>query len=530
MIYRIFANSYQKKKIMTKPVRVRFAPSPTGPLHIGGVRTALYNYLFAKKNKGTFILRIEDTDRKRYVPGAEAYITQSLNWLELPFDESPAKGGQFGPYRQSERKALYIDYANKLIQSGKAYYAFDTPEELTGLREKLQSEKAAATNYGPASRMTMKNSLTMSAEEVQAWLQSGRPYVIRLKIESGQIVKFQDIIREDVQFSTDLLDDKVLLKADGMPTYHLANVVDDYLMQISHVIRGEEWLSSTAHHVLLYQAFGWEDEMPKFAHLPLILKPNGKGKLSKRDGAKFSMPVFPLSWKGDQPEDSFKGFDEFGFFPEAVINFLVMLGWHPEGEQEIFSLQELTEVFNLYRVSKSGAIFDYEKAKWYNQQYLLAMPVDELAQKLMPLAKAAGYNPSLPYLTEVTQLMQPRATFLQDILTQGYFFFEEVKVYDRKAVKKRWKPEKQAILEELATVIEGVQRFLPAQIETAVKEWMSQKELGPGAVFPLLRLALAGSLKGPGVFEMMATLTQYVCVKRLRSAGPVLNQLLAGQA
>ncbi len=515
---------------MSKPVRVRFAPSPTGPLHIGGVRTALYNYLFAQKNKGTFILRIEDTDQKRYVAGAETYITQSLNWLGFPFDESPAKGGDFGPYRQSERKDIYIEHANKLIQSGKAYYAFDTPEELTSLRERLQAEKANATNYGPASRMTMKNSLTLSPADVNAWLQNGQPYVIRLKLEPGQTVKFQDIIREDVQFSTDLLDDKVLLKADGMPTYHLANVVDDYLMQISHVIRGEEWLSSTAHHVLLYQAFGWEADMPKFAHLPLILKPNGKGKLSKRDGAKFSMPVFPMSWTSENPEDSFKGFDDFGFFPEAVLNFLVMLGWHPEGEQEIFSLEELTEEFNLYRVSKSGAIFDYEKAKWYNQQYLLAMPVDELAQKVMPLAEAAGYNPSKHYLAEVVALMQPRATFLQDILTQGYFFFEDVKEYDRKAVKKRWRPEKQTILAQLATVFEGVERFLPENIEVAVKDWMTQEELGPGAVFPLLRLALAGSLKGPGVFEMAATLTQYVSVKRLREAGAILTQLREGES
>ena len=508
---------------MTKPVRVRFAPSPTGPLHIGGVRTALYNYLFARKHKGTFILRIEDTDQKRYVPGAEAYIIQSLNWLGLPFDESPAKGGEYGPYRQSDRKEIYIKYAHQLIESDHAYYAFDTPEELTALREKLQAEKAPATNYGSASRMTMKNSLTMPEAEVQAWLDSGQPYVIRLKVEGGQEVKFRDTVRDDVTFSTDLMDDKVLLKADGMPTYHLANVIDDYLMKISHVIRGEEWLSSTAHHVLLYRAFGWEDDIPVFAHLPLILKPNGKGKLSKRDGAKFSMPVFPMSWKSDKAGESFKGFDEFGFFPEAVINFLAMLGWHPEDEQEIFSLSELVDAFSIYRVSKSGAIFDYEKAKWYNQQYLLAMTVDELAQKLQPILKKTHYNPSPQYLREVVRLMQPRATFLQDILEQGYFFFEDVKEYDAKAVKKRWKPEKQAILDQLADVLEGVERFLPENIETAVKEWMEKKGLGFGAVFPLVRLALAGSLKGPDVFEMISVLTQYVSVKRLREFGSKVN-------
>ncbi|HHB78677.1 MAG TPA: glutamate--tRNA ligase [Saprospiraceae bacterium] len=502
---------------MSKPVRVRFAPSPTGPLHIGGVRTALYNYLFARKHQGTFILRIEDTDQKRYVEGAEAYIIRSMNWLGLPFDESPAKGGPYGPYRQSDRKDLYIQYANQLVQSGKAYYAFDTPEELAALREKLTAEKAPATNYGSASRMSMKNSLTLSKTEVQEWLDSGKPYVIRLKIEPGQEVSFRDMIREDVQFSTNLLDDKVLLKADGMPTYHLANVVDDYTMKISHVIRGVEWLSSTAHHVLLYRAFGWEEDIPKFAHLPLILKPNGKGKLSKRDGAKFNVPVFPLSWKAKNPEDSFKGFDEFGFFPEAVINFLAMLGWHPEDEQEIFTLEELSKAFSIYRVSKSGAIFDYEKAKWFNQQYLLAMSVDELAQKLQPLLKKTDYNPSPAYLKEVIKLMQPRATFLQDILEQGYFFFEDVKVYDKKALKKRWKPEKQAILDELADVLEGVDRFLPKYIEAAIKEWMGEKELGFGAVFPLIRLALAGTLQGPDIFEMISVLTKHVTVKRLRT-------------
>lgn len=511
---------------MTKPVRVRFAPSPTGPLHIGGVRTALYNYLFAKKHQGTFILRIEDTDQKRYVKGAESYIIQSLKWLGLPFDESPAKGGAYGPYRQSDRKAIYQEYTQKLIDKGAAYYAFDTPEELTTLRERLQKEKAKAMNYGPASRMTMKNSLTMSPKDVAAWIESGKPYVVRLKLNPGEVVSFRDVIREDVQFSTDLLDDKVLLKADGMPTYHLANVVDDYLMKISHVIRGEEWLSSTAHHVLLYRAFGWEADMPSFAHLPLILKPNGKGKLSKRDGAKFSMPVFPMSWKGEQESESFLGFDDFGFFPEAVINFLAMLGWHPEGEKEIFTLGDLVQEFDLYRVSKSGAIFDYEKAKWYNQQYLLAMPVEELAQKIMPHAKKVGYNPSMDYLKDVVGLMQPRATFMKDILSQGYFFFEDVHTYDRKAVKKRWKPEKQVMLEELATVVEGVERFLPENIEKAIKAWMEQKELNAGAVFPLLRLALAGSLKGPDVFEMMSVLTPYVTVKRLAKAGLEMTKML----
>jgi len=387
------------------------------------------------------------------------------------------------------------------------------------LRERLQAEKAPATNYGSASRMSMKNSLTLSEEEVKEWLDSGKPYVIRLKVDGGQEVKFRDTVRDDVTFSTDLLDDKVLLKADGMPTYHLANIIDDYSMKISHVIRGEEWLSSTAHHVLLYQAFGWEEDMPVFAHLPLILKPNGKGKLSKRDGAKFSMPVFPMSWTSDNVEESFKGFNDFGFFPEAVINFLSMLGWHPEDEQEIFSLEGLAKEFSIYRVSKSGAIFDYEKAKWYNQQYLLAMPVEELAQKLQPLLKKTTYNPSSAYLSEVVRLMQPRAVFLQDILEQGAFFFEDVKAYDPKALKKRWKPEKQAILDKLADVLEGVDRFLPENIEIAVKSWMEKEELGFGAVFPLVRLALAGSLKGPDVFEMVSVLTQYVSVKRLREFG-----------
>ncbi len=510
---------------MIKPIRVRFAPSPTGPLHIGGVRTALYNYLFAKKHRGTFILRIEDTDQKRYVAGAEAYITESLEWLGLNFDESPAKGGAVGPYRQSDRKALYIEHAQKLIDAGKAYYAFDTPEELTALREKLQAEKAAAVNYGPASRMTMKNSLTLTTEEVTAWLDSGKPYVIRLKLAPGQVVTFRDIVREDVQFSTDLLDDKVLLKGDGMPTYHLANVVDDYTMKISHVIRGEEWLSSTAHHVLLYRAFGWEDSMPEFAHLPLILKPNGKGKLSKRDGAKFNMPVFPIAWKAENEADSFLGFKEFGFEPAAVINFLAMLGWHPEGEKEIFSLEEFSQIFDIYRVGKSGAIFDYEKAKWYNQQYLLAMPAEELAQKIRPTLDAKGYEASEFYLHEVVKLMQPRAVFANDILDQGYFFFEDVKTYDPKAIRKRWKPEKQDLLDQLADVMEGVERFLPEEIEASVKAWMEKETLGPGAVFPLIRLALAGSLKGPGVFEMASVLTKHLTVNRLRGFGEAIDKI-----
>ncbi len=510
---------------MTQPVRVRFAPSPTGPLHIGGVRTALYNYLFARKHGGKFLLRIEDTDQKRYVPGAESYILRTLEWLGLSYDEGPNVGGDFGPYRQSERSALYRKYAEQLVQSGKAYYAFDTPDELDAMRAKLQQAKAASTSYTSAVRLQMKNSLSFSPADTDAWLQSGKPYVIRLKVDPGEEIVFRDLIRDEVRFVTDLLDDKVLIKADGLPTYHLANVVDDHLMQISHVIRGEEWLPSTAHHVLLYRAFGWEATMPVFAHLPLILKPNGKGKLSKRDGVKFDMPVFPLSWDGASPEESFKGFREYGFYPEAVINFLALLGWHPEDDREVFDLSDLVEAFSLRRVQKSGAIFDYEKAKWFNKQYLLRKTPEELARELEPLAAAKNYDVSGDYLKQVAVLMQPRVDFVKDILEDGYYFFEEVKTYDRKAVKKRWKPEKQALLDELADVLEGVDRFLARYIEPAVKAWMEQRELGPGAVFPLVRLALTGSLKGPGVFETMEVLTQYVTVRRLREAGSKLNPI-----
>ena len=418
------------------PVRVRFAPSPTGALHIGGVRTALYNYLFAKKTGGTFILRIEDTDQTRYVPGAEDYILDVLKWCNILPVEGPGIGGDYGPYRQSERKDRYGQYAQQLIESGNAYYAFDSAEDLDKMRHEYESRKETF-RYDSSTRGQLKNSLTLSDEAVKEYLESGAPYTIRLKVPRDEEVSFDDLVRGKVTFQSNEVDDKIMLKGDGMPTYHLANVVDDYHMKISHVIRGEEWVSSTPHHVYLYRFLGWEDQMPAFAHLPLILKPTGKGKLGKRDGAKFGFPVFPLSWEGATAEDSFEGFREFGFDPNAVLNFLAFLGWNPGTEQEIFSLEELSEAFSIERIGKSGAKFDFEKAKWYNQQYLMAKNGAELAKLVRPLVNEKGYEVSDDYLASVCEMMKERVGLLPDFLKNGYYFFESVKVYDEKTIRKK---------------------------------------------------------------------------------------------
>lgn len=500
-------------------VRVRFAPSPTGALHIGGIRTALYNYLFARKNGGTFLLRIEDTDQNRYVPGAEQYILDALNWVGLQLDEGQSVGGNYGPYRQSERKAIYHKYAHELVERGKAYYAFDTPEE-------LDAQRQAADNftYNHLTRTALNNSLNLTQPALQQRLEAGEPYVIRLKVEDGQDIHIQDLVRGEVVFRSSELDDKVLLKADGMPTYHLANIVDDHLMGITHVIRGEEWLPSTAHHVLLYRAFGWEATMPQFAHLPLILKPVGNGKLSKRDGAKFGMPVFPIGWVGDTPEDSFGGFREAGFMPEAVVNFLALLGWHPGDDTELFTLDELVDAFSLEHISKSGARFDYEKAKWFNQRYLHATDDSVLAELIRPMAVARGYRSDTEFLAQVAGLMKERVTFLPDFVEQGYYLFEPIAQYDDELILKKWKPALQPDFEALIQYLEQSEQFEAITLESGVKQFIQDRQLKPGEILPLLRLALAGTMKGPAVFEMAVVLGKAETLQRLSAALQYFNE------
>lgn len=509
-----------------KKIRVRFAPSPTGPLHIGGVRTALYNYLFAKKHGGTFILRIEDTDQGRYVPGAEAYMLEALGWFGLKPDEGVGSGGPHAPYRQSERKNIYLRYALELVERGGAYYAFETPEELEA---KKQAEAAAGNHnfkYDCITRKSMVNSLSLPVEETQRRLSAGDAYVIRLRVPENETVTFTDLIRDEVSFNTLELDDKVLLKADGMPTYHLANIVDDHLMEITHVIRGEEWLPSTGHHVLLYRAFGWEDTMPKFSHLPLILRPDGKGKLSKRDGAKFGIPVFPLSWEASTPEDSFEGFREFGFMPQAAINFLAFLGWNPGTEQEIFSMAELCEAFSLEKIGKGGARFDFDKAKWYNQQYLHASDGASLAALVRPLLASKGLEASDEYLAKVCNLMKGRATLLPDLVNQAIFFFTEVQSFDKENIVKRWRAESHGQFEALAEVLKALDSFNEAAIEAAIKGFITGNGLKMGEIMPLLRIAMAGTMQGPGVPEMMVVLGRETTLGRLRTATDYFDALL----
>ncbi|MAT55876.1 MAG: glutamate--tRNA ligase [Saprospirales bacterium] len=503
---------------MSQKIRVRFAPSPTGPLHIGGVRTALYNYLFAKKHNGVFCLRIEDTDQARYVAGAEDYIKETLGWLGLVPDEGPGYGGDFGPYRQSERKDIYLKYAQELLKRGKAYYAFDTPEELDA-RRKMEAERGNHSfKYDAHSRKEMKNSLTLSEEEVQKRISAGEPYVIRLLVPENDTVTFEDLVRGQVTFETSELDDKVLIKADGMPTYHMANIVDDHLMEISHVIRGEEWLPSTGHHVLLYKAFGWGDSIPHFAHLPLILKPNGKGKLSKRDGAKFGIPVFPLDWKGEGEDDHYPGFREYGFLPEAVINFLAFLGWNPGTDEELFSLDQLCQVFSLDKIHKGGARFDYEKARWYNQQYIQRTDDGKLASLVRPIVEAKGFSPDDGFLTKVCGLLKERCQVLPDFWENGFWFFDEVKEYDTDNVKKRWTPELKGHFEKLIARLAEAETFETPELESMVKAFINDNGLKMGQVLPLLRIALAGTMKGPGVFETMEVFGKEETLKRLKKA------------
>ncbi len=498
-------------------VRVRFAPSPTGPLHMGGVRTALFNYLFAKHHGGDFILRIEDTDQTRYVEGAEKYIVEALEWCGIPFDESPEKGGDCGPYRQSERKEMYREYAMQLVEAGKAYYAFDTPEQLEAMRERLQAEKSSVQQYNAATRGEMTNSFTLSAEEVKAKIEAGEPYVVRFNMPADELVEMQDIVRGTVKVNTKELDDKVLYKSDGMPTYHLANVVDDHKMQISHVIRGEEWLPSLPLHVMLYRALGWEDTMPQFAHLALLLKPSGKGKLSKRDGDKLGFPVFPLEWKDPKSGDTSMGYREQGYFADAFVNILAMLGWNPGTEQEIFSLEELVKVFDLTKVSKSGARFDHEKTKWFNQQYLRLKTDDELAELFQKELAKKGIEAPIVTVKQTVEMTKDRVDFIPDFWEQTNYFFQAPTEYDAKVVKKRWKegvPEKMAELIELLSAVED---FSSEQTETVVKNWLNEKEYNMGQIMNCFRLTLVGEAKGPHLFDIVALLGKEETLKRIKT-------------
>jgi glutamyl-tRNA synthetase len=497
---------------MSNPIRVRFAPSPTGPLHIGGVRTALFNYLFAKKNGGTFFLRIEDTDQNRFVPGAEEYIMEALEWLGISPDETIGKNEKFGPYRQSERKHLYKQYADQLINTGWAYYAFDTAEALDAQR-KADEEQGKTFIYNHTNREKLDTSLVISAEETAKRIADGEHYVIRFKTPVDETLHLQDIIRGDVKFETNLLDDKVLFKSDGMPTYHLANIVDDHLMETSHVIRGEEWLPSMPLHVLLYRAFGWE--APEFAHLPLIMKPVGNGKLSKRDGDKMGFPVFPLDWKTEEGISS--GYREKGFFPEAVINFLSLLGWNDGTEKELYSLAELVDAFDLKRVHKAGAKFDPEKNKWFNHQYLIKQNDEDLAKDFAPILYEKEIDVDYTTLTKIVSLIKERAHFVTEFWELSDFFFVAPTAYDEKA-SKNWKAETPALMEELISVLEEITDFTSVNIETIVKDWMTKNEIGMGKVMQPFRLSLVGALKGPHLFDIVEVIGKQETISRIQKA------------
>jgi glutamyl-tRNA synthetase len=502
---------------MTK-VRVRFAPSPTGPLHIGGVRTALYNYIFAKKHGGDFILRIEDTDQTRYVPGAEQYIIDSLKWIGVELNEGPEQGGEYGPYRQSERKPMYREYAEKLVKDGYAYYAFDTPEELDTMRENQKAQGIPNPQYNSITRQYMKNSLSLPADEVEKRLASGDPYVIRIKMPRNEEVKLNDIIRGWVVVNTSQLDDKVLFKGDGMPTYHLANVVDDHCMKISHVIRGEEWLPSAPLHVLLHQYLGWGEEMPQFAHLPLLLKPNGNGKLSKRDGDALGFPVFPLEWTNPETGDVSSGYKESGYLPEAFINILSFLGWHPSDHQELFSLEELYEAFTLERVSKSGAKFDFEKAKWFNQQYIIKKDDKDLADLFKPTLAEKGIEASDEFIATVCGKVKERTQFISDFWEAGKYFFEAPDSYDEKTIKKKWKEDSAEILADFNDQCNALDAYTSESTHEVFQNILAKYEKGVGAVMPLIRVALTGIMQGPPVFEIMETLGKEESSNRMKAA------------
>ena len=502
-----------------RKVRVRFAPSPTGPLHIGGVRTALYNYLFARQHGGDLVFRIEDTDSHRFVPGAEDYIIESFRWLGIKFDEGVSFGGNHGPYRQSERRGIYKKYVEQLLEAGKAYIAFDTPEQLEAKRAEIQNFQ-----YDARTRGEMCNSLTLSKEEVEQRSADGQQYVVRFKIEPGIEVHVNDMIRGDVKIKSDILDDKVLYKsADELPTYHLANIVDDHLMEITHVIRGEEWLPSAPLHVLLYRAFGWEDTMPTFAHLPLLLKPEGKGKLSKRDGDRLGFPVFPLEWHDPKTGDVSSGYRESGYFPEAVVNFLALLGWNPGTEQELFSLDELVEQFDIHKCSKSGAKFDFQKGIWFNHEYILRKSNEEIANLFAPIVANNGVDETMERITLVVSMMKDRVSFVKELWPLCSFFFIAPTEYDAKTVKKRWKEDSAKVMGELADVLESIDDFSIEGQEPVVMKWVEDKGYKLGDVMNAFRLALVGIGKGPGMFDISAFLGKEETLRRLRKAIEVLK-------
>jgi len=507
------------KTMAERNVRVRFAPSPTGALHIGGVRTALYNYLFARQHGGKLIFRIEDTDSNRFVPGAEEYILDSFDWLGIKFDEGVSFGGEHGPYRQSERRDIYKKYVNQLLEAGKAYIAFDTPEELDAKRKEIENFQ-----YDAHTRLQMRNSLTMSKEEVESLIEDGQQYVVRFKIEPGEEIHIKDMIRGDVCIKSDILDDKVLFKsADELPTYHLANIVDDHLMEISHVIRGEEWLPSAPLHVLLYRAFGWEESMPRFAHLPLLLKPEGKGKLSKRDGDRLGFPVFPLEWHDPKTGEVSSGYRESGYFPEAVVNFLALLGWNPGTEQELFSLEELVKAFDITKCSKSGAKFDYQKGMWFNHEYILQKSDDEIAQLFAPIVANNGVEATMEQVTQVVHMMKDRVSFVKELWELCSFFFIAPTSYDEKTVKKRWKEYSAQQMSELADVLEGIEDFSVEGQEPIVLKWVEDKGYKLGDIMNAFRLTLVGIGKGPGMFDISAFLGKEETLKRMHKAIEVLG-------
>ncbi|MBC7391273.1 MAG: glutamate--tRNA ligase [Opitutaceae bacterium] len=501
---------------MNREVRVRFAPSPTGALHIGGVRTALYNYLFARKMGGKMLLRIEDTDQNRFVEFAEKYIQEALAWVGIKLDESPWQEGPNAPYRQSERKPMYMQYAMQLVNEGKAYYAFDTSEELDEMRKRMEAAKVVSPAYNSITRVQMKNSLTLPEDEVKVKLAAGEPYVIRIKVPRKEEIRFHDLIRGWVMVHSSTLDDKVLMKSDGMPTYHLANIVDDHLMNISHVIRGEEWLPSAPLHILLYKYLGWEDSMPEFAHLPLLLKPDGNGKLSKRDADMHGFPVFPLEWKGENG-DMVRGFREDGYLPEAMVNFLAMLGWNPGTNQELFTMDELIKEFSLEKISKSGAKFDINKAKWFNQQYLKQMPDEVLGEKLLQGLKTRNIECSSDKASKIAHLLKERVVFDNELAQEAIFFFEAPQVFSEEAVKTKWSTDTEFVAKNLLEKISKLSSFSAAEVKAIAHEIIEEKGLKLGKVMPGVRMILTGATSGPDLMEIIEVLGKEEVISRLKN-------------
>ncbi len=507
-----------------RKVRVRFAPSPTGPLHIGGVRTALYNYLFARQNGGDMILRIEDTDQTRFVPGAEDYIIEALDWLGIKFDEGVHIGGNYGPYRQSDRKPLYRQYADQLLRDGWAYYAFDRPEALDAKRKEYEAQKKTF-QYDCTTRGTMENSLSLPADEVARRIENGDPYVVRFKFPENIDITVHDLIRGDVTMNSRLLDDKVLFKSDGMPTYHLANIVDDHLMEVSHVIRGEEWLPSAPLHVMLYRAFGWEDTMPQFAHLPLLLKPDGNGKLSKRDGDRLGFPVFPLDWHNPETGELSSGYRERGYLPEAVVNMLALLGWNPGNDQELMTMDELISLFSIEHISKSGAKFNIEKAKWFNHEYLQKCSDERIAEMFLPQLKEHGIDAPHDYVVKVCGMMKERISFPSELWDQTHYFFVAPTEYDPKAVAKRWKPGMTTHMAKVIEILNTVPFEYDAIHQALLEDYIKGNELNMGQIMNSLRLAVVGTTVGPDMLTLVMTIGKEETIARVQRAIDTLGEI-----